>query len=1451
MPKLLSVVLRLSSFPQNLDPVLTAKLNDIESRLLTGSLSKGARFEKLRLTCVFSIRVNGTARLLCTQFYHGNKSYWVLTSFLEHHGYEQAPELKTGALKKLLERDHDFLVGQIQALPTETVGCAEPETSPESQSDFCASPDHPKLIELDFYNHQWLSLTDEQEKVLHQATFPLVLQARPGAGKTLLAVKALREQLREAMQAGYEHKSAYITSSPTLAHQTKINWTQSSCYHANDEQYTAFLSYADLMKQRYTEATHGCTEVAELEFTAWYKMHSKKEGLPLNQASAVYQEFRLISGYTQQDYLELGQRRGLFDPSERIKFWQAYWKYCCFLKTEKQIDWGFFPACAVTVDQHLYFSGRSIDEFIALEPCYHFLTIDETQLISLLQLRVLSAAVDAQKQIFCLMDIDQGNDTFRKAIFLKEIWDLRENQILQLRQGHRCPEKISDLADQVLAMRNYVCGGDVEGKGWARQVEVSSHLFQEKGHIQWVPLSNEQTRSQLCELTRSTESIVITSQSALAEARTYFGNEAVIGTPRELQGLEWKTVMTFRLFDEIQPYDDLLADYNPESPPRQSRPKSPNHKLTLGPAFNSVYIALTRATGTLINVLSDDSASIHNSRNMRRILQQHNEELVLQPVKISSRQDWMAKTKELILRGNDELASQIAQQRFEMSLDAFKNQFLETVVMSVPCPVQPEPQAFVKALSKCDASVQLDWSSIQWTQLPQKRFSQFISQYLVSCEDKQFFQLFHRPMDDGFCLLEHILKGTHTKEFTHALQNYLSLDPGNSQKFIHALWKKRDGAQHCQFEQDFGFAVLIRYDSGYKILRMLMNSKQEDENRFVKLWAKTMDPRMIGIILMRTRTQHAKEYANQAILFNLLCSKNGVAILTELLDHQKGILDAFDPQIFIKKVNHSKFGTLSIARLLVSTPQGETLIERYPPLLNYFSTRVGGTFFPLMVLSKRIYQAMLGYLENDSSLLDFITSDVLLQKTSALLNPSELAIKQMDGDAPFILSFFISDHELLKKCPRIVEKLSPESMIEILPSKLTGYAGMSLYSYFITNKTGLGLLIKYPRLSQNVNASFLLNTIHSVLQIKRSGSVFSLLCMTDEGCSILSTLFSTHPALIDAIDRDALFHMDSDPSNQLQKTCAFSSLSYTSNGYNIIKMLIHRKSLRFFENIPFAVWMSSTLQCTNHQDLLDSCVFHNLIRGKSYQQMFLKLLDVNPRLASGIDERTLCAELPPQNYKCMVLNSSLFFWLVRTELSLAIWKKLFEADPAIVMRISSSALCSRLSELESPQLQRRGSYNGLSAFYYLCSSDEGQAIFLRMLQKRPELTKFISAEVLCSVVSPPGGRCSESPFFCLSLRESGLAILMLIFSHNIECCKNLPIGSLEQTQTIEWNSGTASLSPGHVLLLTPQGRSILRKICEIHPDFRIDALVDSDTGNLFSLQQQDSPQKEHRSSPSP
>ena len=75
------------------------------------------------------------------------------------------------------------------------------------------------------------------------------------------------------------------------------------------------------------------------------------------------------------------------------------------------------------------------------------------------------------------MDIDQGNDTFRKAIFLKEIWDLKENQILQLRQGHRCPEKIAHLAAQVLAIRNHVCAGDVEGKGWARQVEVSSHLF--------------------------------------------------------------------------------------------------------------------------------------------------------------------------------------------------------------------------------------------------------------------------------------------------------------------------------------------------------------------------------------------------------------------------------------------------------------------------------------------------------------------------------------------------------------------------------------------------------------------------------------------------------------------------------------------------------------------------------------------------------------------------------------------------------------------------------------------------------------------------------------------------------------------------------------------------------------------------------------------------------------
>ncbi len=563
---------------------------------------------------LYTAKINDTHRLLWTTVPHQGKPYMLLLDIIEEHEYEKSPYFRRRTSKQsfdraLAARNADTADAPITAADFEVL----------TDEDFAALPAIENAgssdTSIDYipsynYDQQFLVFSDEQERAVH-ATLPALVSGPPGSGKSSTALEMINQLLEKT-----EQPILYITESPKLAARMGQIWQQMPEAEANKER-VHFLSYRDLLLKTMDAANPGwrarfktldefktwCenTFVSQKTLDVWLsdyiktirKLHKTTQKNAPNawdtlerSLDLIYQEFRIISGYSKEEYLALGERGSLFHSAEeREALFTAYQSYTTHLKDKGQIDESFFK--------------------FSLPGVFSAVVVDETQDFSNQQINNINTLVsDEMPWIAYNLDSNQSlSDSLSKKAFLRQRHRQANQQLtsVELTGTYRCPNQVIGLANKVLEIITHLRGGVAE-KGQLTALPEANDLSKPAGSVEWftkdVDKSSDLKRPQRNTVTYY-ETALITEERFKQEAEGLFHTDLIF-TPEEIKGLEYPNIILYRPNDW-----DMCFDINKALTKRPLTGQiSPNLAKNTGvnaysPALNRLFTAITRASSSV------------------------------------------------------------------------------------------------------------------------------------------------------------------------------------------------------------------------------------------------------------------------------------------------------------------------------------------------------------------------------------------------------------------------------------------------------------------------------------------------------------------------------------------------------------------------------------------------------------------------------------------------------------------------------------------------------------------------------------------------------------------------------------------------------------------------------------------------------------------------------------
>jgi ankyrin repeat protein/DNA replication protein DnaC len=591
---------------------------DLLSDLARGQTAHGANLEKLRNHDVWSIRTNRKGRILYTYRNIKGIKHILVLEILDNHEYDKSKFLQKQVLAYHLEKNKEAL-DKVTEKDFEQTKIPVIIDSEFKNASFSLKPAYEN-------NGTYIVLDEVQETSLSAKT-PMVIEGPPGSGKTSLAEILLKQAV--------ENKKCvlYVTQSFLLADKIKSAWMASAEYVAGKAD---VMAYDALLQDLQVDGK----KIFEIWFSTSIKEIVKDKNAAarfVKEIEKVFEEFRIISGYSKQEYTTkegIGQKQCLY---KEVK--------------DRELLYSIYEAWKA----HLAANNIKLSEFYdfrkELKGKYDLVIVDESQDLSHIQLYNLSRLCKKLNIIYCIDPRQNLQDENPKLIYLKQMLTNKGHQqptLVQLLTHYRCPKRIMDFALVFNQLRIQLAP---KNKAESKIADTDNM----EGQLEWIDPKDSKGLAKLKILSTDANACVVTQKEFITEVREKLGITQVF-TPDNVKGLEYKTVVLYKILNT-----NTLREVN-----KVLEQTTGKEDEMYSAALSGCFVASTRATESLYVVQNEDRVNHIVKKLKDKITIQSQEMPKLDENHKSTHDEWVARAKILVQSDNVDQARIILRKHLDL-----------------------------------------------------------------------------------------------------------------------------------------------------------------------------------------------------------------------------------------------------------------------------------------------------------------------------------------------------------------------------------------------------------------------------------------------------------------------------------------------------------------------------------------------------------------------------------------------------------------------------------------------------------------------------------------------------------------------------------------------------------------------------------------------------------------
>ncbi|KTD13363.1 hypothetical protein [Legionella jamestowniensis] len=1335
---------------------------------------------------VYSVRVNKSDRLIFTTFEKEGKSYLLLLDVVLNHDYRKCAFFNPSVLKNYLVKNADDIHRQI-----DNNNFIDINDVPLLNQEAADSAPSLQFTPINYYNQMYIEFNDEQQ-IARGATLPAVISGPPGSGKSCVALSLLEQAVNQ--QAHNDAPILYVTQSEPLKKLLETAWHELPVAQNLPPNSVQFCTYIELLNKLNIEQE----AVGESYFQTWFKQYNVKQKQRkktisgyetfLKQTSLIYRELRILTAYTPENYLKLGERQSLiYDANEKQWMLEIANAYLHHLKETKHLDPALYQ--------------------LPINPIYSRIVVDEAQDLSHCQLKNLRDLAK-ESQLAACMDTHQSlEDEQAKRDYLLQMLSERhyKAQHLPLSATYRCPPAIVTLANKVIEIKNSLTGGIADKKEFTT-ISSACASQTETGFVQWLDYSATEELLNL----RQKELVVVTYEEFKDEAIKLFQTPLVF-TPEQIKGLEYTTVVAFRLFDkeEFKQANTQLKDKVKEGTlvAPTHRAKQGQRNSSIGPLWNKIFTAFTRTKKNLI-IVQDTKRILQLSNVLQNATVNQNTPLHVELTE-DSQIDWRKEADKQRQHGNEEIAKRIEMEKLQENVKPVKQSMKSSSTNHEALKNKKTNLQSLPAKGKHGApGVEFKFPA----NFSRKLLAKLLNSPLIN-------DYFFQPKGDSCPFIDFIAKEDNVRLLASVLEQPEEVFTSALEQFKKWLVSLEQHKKIAHIPEKYRTLI----ESHKKLLESVLKHPELFSLSTLELHKK---------LLASLPAQHKKSL--------------------ELEQHEKLLLSVIENQKYIKMIADGLMGDFNGRPLFLELFKRERLhnlikyipaIARYllPKFLtqNYSYGEEESTIFLdltqrpegheiLSILFKKnptllnlsFLDMTASYMAKDNfALMHLITAqllsdnynsdDIHLLRLILKNNPklitelSPVLMKPVDkGDfkntSPFFWLCFYSPRllgEWMDVSPELITQLSAEELMEALFSITSPELDMAFY-WLTMDREYLSVFKRILELKPDVIAKIPAEKLAYALTLNKSGAcaLYSLSKMA-EGCTWLNELLKLKPDIANYISaHDLGLNVKDEDDSPLYW------LSFSAEGRLVLKNLFDLNK-KLATDLKLEDFVRPITSASAIKSGVNSTPFYWLTTCPDGRQLLVTLLDLNKALRKGLRSSDLLRLRPEEAEKYAYTTP--FYYLTSDLLGHKILNQLMESNPKLPTEVSYAQLTQLLSDKSPPMLVNTSPLYWLVYHYGL--SD--------LLDKflTPEMEKNLSSHLLTIKTYARIEAIPQCILDGFSRSRNGLQKLSQIFSKYpgiLDNCMSRILMVFSDINVALPNS-QFSLGPKYALLLSYEGRLLL------------------------------------------